>query len=110
MLPWPTDNAVDVSHWRRHAYASIPKHHALRAAMQLRHRRSRPPPHHASERTTIGFAELEARANRLAHHFRRAGLCEGDTIALLMENNEHMHAVMWAARRVGLYYATINTT
>ncbi|ORV49000.1 acyl-CoA synthetase [Mycolicibacter engbaekii] len=57
----------------------------------------------------ITFAELEARANRLAHHFRAAGLREGDTVAVLMENNEHMHAVMWAARRCGLYYATIST-
>jgi fatty-acyl-CoA synthase len=59
--------------------------------------------------TVISFAELEARANRLAHHFRRAGLREGDTVAANMENNEHIHAVMWAARRCGLYYALINT-
>lgn len=26
-----------------------------------------------------------------------------------MENNEHIHAVMWAARRSGLYYTLINT-
>jgi long-chain acyl-CoA synthetase len=26
-----------------------------------------------------------------------------------MENNEHLHTVMWAARRSGLYYAVINT-
>jgi long-chain acyl-CoA synthetase len=59
--------------------------------------------------TVIDFAELEARANRLAHYFRNAGLCEGDTIAAILENNEHVHAVMWAARRSGLYYALINT-
>jgi fatty-acyl-CoA synthase len=58
---------------------------------------------------TVTFGELEARANRLAHYFRRAGLVEGDTIAVVMENNEHLHAVMWAARRSGLYYAPINT-
>jgi long-chain acyl-CoA synthetase len=57
----------------------------------------------------IDFAELEARANRLAHFFRQAGLREGDTIAAILENNEHVHAVMWAARRSGLYYALINT-
>lgn len=57
----------------------------------------------------ISFAELEARANRLAHHFRNAGLREGDTVAVILENSEHMHAVTWAARRAGLYYATINT-
>jgi fatty-acyl-CoA synthase len=57
----------------------------------------------------VSFAELEARANKLAHRFRRAGLVEGDTVAVLMENNEHLHAVMWAARRSGLYYAVIST-
>src|SRR5262249_14796523 len=57
----------------------------------------------------VSFADMEAGANRLAHHFRRAGLGEGDTIAVVMENNEHFHAIMWAARRIGLYYALINT-
>src|SRR6201988_1650636 len=59
--------------------------------------------------TVLTFAELEARANRLAHFFRRRGLREGDAVAILMENNEHFHAVMWAARRSGLYYVPINT-
>jgi len=35
--------------------------------------------------TVVTFAELEARANRLAHHFRRAGLREGDTVAAILE-------------------------
>ena len=59
--------------------------------------------------TVISFDDLEARANRLAHRFRKAGLREGDSVAILMENNEHIHAVMWAARRSGLYYVPINT-
>ena len=57
----------------------------------------------------VTFAELEERANRLAHHLRGAGLRPGDTVAVLMENNEHVHAVMWAARRSGLYYTLVNT-
>jgi fatty-acyl-CoA synthase len=63
---------------------------------------------HPSARV-VTFAELEASANRLAHYFRTAGLRNGDAIAILMENNEHMLAVMWAARRAGLYYVPINT-
>lgn len=63
----------------------------------------------ATAGTTIGFAELEERANRLAHYWRAAGLREGDTVALILENNEHVHVAMWAARRSGLYYALINT-
>ena len=59
--------------------------------------------------TVITFGELEARANRLAHLFRSAGLVEGDAVAILMETSEHIHAVMWAARRAGLYYVPINT-
>jgi fatty-acyl-CoA synthase len=57
----------------------------------------------------LSFDELEARANRLAHFFRDGGLHDGDTIAAVLENNEHIHAVMWAARRAGLYYALVNT-
>jgi acyl-CoA synthetase (AMP-forming)/AMP-acid ligase II len=34
----------------------------------------------------VTFDELEARANRLAHYFRCAGLVEGDAVAILMEN------------------------
>ncbi|KUI29269.1 fatty-acid--CoA ligase FadD4 [Mycobacterium sp. GA-2829] len=59
--------------------------------------------------TSISFAELEEAANRLAHAFRAAGLREGDVIAVIMENNAHIHSVMWAARRSGLYYVLVNT-
>jgi long-chain acyl-CoA synthetase len=59
--------------------------------------------------TTVSFDELDAAANRLARFFGRAGLAEGDTVAILMENNEHIHAAMWAARRSGLYYTVVNT-
>ena len=57
----------------------------------------------------VTFAEMESRANQLAHFFRENGLREGDVVAILMENNEHFHTVMWAARRSGLYYVPINT-
>ncbi|OYN81110.1 fatty-acid--CoA ligase FadD4 [Mycolicibacterium sphagni] len=59
--------------------------------------------------TTVTFGQMEARANQLAHLFRQAGLREGDAVAILIENNEHFHTVMWAARRSGLYYVPINT-
>ncbi|MCV7380685.1 acyl-CoA synthetase [Mycobacterium alsense] len=57
----------------------------------------------------VSFAGLEAGANRLAHFLRRSGLKAADTVAVLMENNEHIHAVMWAAKRSGLYYTLVNT-
>jgi long-chain acyl-CoA synthetase len=58
---------------------------------------------------TVTFSELEGRANGLAHFLRGAGLSVGDTVAILMENNEHIHAAMWAARRSGLYYTVVNS-
>jgi fatty-acyl-CoA synthase len=57
----------------------------------------------------VTFDDLESRANRLTRHLRRAGLVAGDTVAIVMENNEHIHATMWAARRSGLYYTLVNT-
>ena len=59
--------------------------------------------------TVVTFGEMEARANQLAHLFRRYGLREGDAVAILMENNAVYHTVMWGARRAGLYYVPINT-
>ena len=59
--------------------------------------------------TVVTFGEMEKRANQLAHLFRSRGLREGDSVAILMENNAHYHRVMWAARRCGLYYVPINT-
>jgi fatty-acyl-CoA synthase len=59
--------------------------------------------------TAVSFDDLDAAANRLARFFGGAGLTSGDTVAVLMENNEHIHAVMWAARRCGLYYTMVNT-
>lgn len=58
----------------------------------------------------LTYAEIDAQANRLAHLFRSHGLVAEDTIAVLMENNAHMHAIMWAARRSGLSYTILNTS
>ncbi len=57
----------------------------------------------------VTFAELDASANRLGHFLRHVGLARGDTVAIVMDNNEHIHAAMWAARRSGLYYTMVNT-
>ncbi|MGI9162884.1 MAG: fatty-acid--CoA ligase FadD4, partial [Mycobacterium sp.] len=57
----------------------------------------------------VTFGQMEARANQLAHAFRAAGLREGDVVAVLCENNEHFHTIMWAARRSGLYYVPVNS-
>lgn len=57
----------------------------------------------------VSFDHLDSEANRLARLLRTRGLQVGDTVAVLMDNCEHVHVVMWAARRAGLYFTMINT-
>src|SRR3954467_10724762 len=63
----------------------------------------------ATSGETVTFREYEARANRLAHLFRQAGLRRRDHIAILMENNPRMLECEGAAERTGLYYTCINS-
>jgi long-chain acyl-CoA synthetase len=64
---------------------------------------------HVGSGRTVSYGELEARANRLAHVFRRHGLQPGDHIALVLENNIHFPEVVAAASRTGLYYTPVNS-
>ncbi|GMG83966.1 acyl-CoA synthetase [Paralimibaculum aggregatum] len=57
----------------------------------------------------VTFAELETRANRGAHLFRRAGIGQGDHVAILMENRRDFLEICFAADRAGIYYTTIGT-
>ena len=57
----------------------------------------------------LSFAELDSAANKLARFLRGHGVRPGDTVAILMENNRHIHAAAWAARRIGVYYTLVNT-
>ena len=58
---------------------------------------------------TLSYAELDARANQLAHLFRDCGLDRGDHVALFMENQIRYMEVVWAAFRSGLYVTCINS-
>ncbi len=58
---------------------------------------------------TVGFGELEARTNRLAHLFRDRGLRRRDHVAIFMENNARYLETEAAAERTGLYYTCINS-
>ena len=39
----------------------------------------------------LSFAELDSAANKLARFLRGHGVRPGDTVAILMENNRHIH-------------------
>jgi long-chain acyl-CoA synthetase len=58
---------------------------------------------------TVTYAELEDRSARMARALRTRGLSEGDTIAILMENNRAYLEIAWAAQRSGLRYTAINS-
>ena len=58
--------------------------------------------------TVVTFRELEDRSNRLANFLHHQGLRPGDHLAVVLENNERVHEVAWAAQRSGLYWTLIN--
>jgi long-chain acyl-CoA synthetase len=63
----------------------------------------------ASSGESVSFGEYEARANRVAHLLRDAGLRRGDHIAVFMENSPQVLEIEGGAERAGLYYSLINT-
>jgi long-chain acyl-CoA synthetase len=58
---------------------------------------------------SVTYAELEARANRLAHLFRAHGLERLDHYAIFMENNARYLECCGAGERAGLYYTCVNS-
>jgi long-chain acyl-CoA synthetase len=57
----------------------------------------------------LTYAEFEARANRLAHWFRRLGLKRLDHYAVFMENHPRFIECGAAGERSGLYYTYVNS-
>ena len=55
------------------------------------------------------YAELEARANQLAHALRAFGLMRLDHYAIFMENNAAYIETCAAGERAGLFYTCINS-
>ncbi len=57
---------------------------------------------------TRTFAELDERANRMAHALRAAGLHTGDHVALVTDNRLEFFDVVWGAMSSGLYVTPVN--
>ena len=54
------------------------------------------------------YAELEARSRRVAHLLRAWGFREGDSLAVLLGNDDEFFDIYWAAMRLGLYFTPVN--
>jgi len=63
----------------------------------------------ASTGESVSYAELEARANRLAHWLRAQGLARLDHYSVFMENHPRYIEACAAGERSGLYYTCINS-
>ena len=56
----------------------------------------------------VSFGELDRRSTRAARFLRERGLRHGDTIAVLLANEERYFDFVWAALRSGLYVTPVN--
>ena len=63
----------------------------------------------ASTGEAVTYRELDERANRLAHLFRRRGLERLDHYAIFMENNNRYLEACGAGERSGLYFTCVNS-
>jgi long-chain acyl-CoA synthetase len=63
----------------------------------------------ATSGEVVTYGEYEARANRMAHLYRDAGLARYDHVAFMTENNVRLLECEGGAERTGLYYTCINS-
>lgn len=70
---------------------------------------SRPAIIMAGSGRAVSFAELDDRANRVAHLLRARGLQPGDRVALWIDNSPHYHEIAWGAYNAGLLFVPIST-
>ncbi|WEB40824.1 amino acid adenylation domain-containing protein [Streptomyces yunnanensis] len=57
---------------------------------------------------TLTYAELDARANRLAHHLRARGIGEGSRVAILVPRSVDMYAALLAVGKAGGTFVPID--
>lgn len=58
---------------------------------------------------TVTYAELEARANQVAHWLRAKGVQRGDVVALMAEKHPRFYELVWGMQRIGVHYLVIAT-
>lgn len=63
----------------------------------------------ASTGVTVTYGELVASSRSIAGLLYARGLRHGDTVAVLMENDERFLTVVWGLQRAGLRYVALST-
>ena len=58
----------------------------------------------------LRYGEFNARANRVAHFYRRQGLRRGDVVAVLLENRPDFLVVVTGLAKIGVVAALLNTS
>ena len=61
-----------------------------------------------SEATSVSYGELNARANRMAHHLIEHGVSPGDTVGIRLERSEDLIAAVLAVLKAGAAYVPLD--
>ncbi|HEX2077234.1 MAG TPA: amino acid adenylation domain-containing protein, partial [Longimicrobium sp.] len=85
-------------------YDALPVH----ALVQAQARRTPDAPAVTCGAETLSYAELDARANRLAHHLARLGIARGGTAAISMERSSALLVAMLAVWKAGAAYVPVD--
>ena len=61
-----------------------------------------------SDATSVSYAELNARANRLAHHLLGLGVSRGDAVGVLLERSVDLVVAVFAVLKAGAAYVPLD--
>ncbi len=61
-----------------------------------------------TEAGKVAYADLNAQANRLAHHLSACGVGRGDRVAICMERSPELVAALYAVAKLGAAYAPLD--
>ncbi|CAG0954318.1 hypothetical protein GPROT1_00326, partial [Gammaproteobacteria bacterium] len=88
--------------------AAYPSHLCVHELIEAQAARTPDLPAVADDEATLGYAELNARANRLAHHLRSLGVRPDDRVGLCLERSTDMLVAVLAVMKAGAAYVPLD--